>query len=355
MLLLKYEAAINNFVLGVDFVSQPSPEFLFCPEEMDYAGTSWPPTPFPPPEFETFQSHCFPWLMDDDWTFNDAEVSNFLGTPANIKTTGGDAGTFFDLGNIPEQIDFSTSSLFTACQWSLDSTPFHTPSGEHSLQPSSDDVHMSLESSRRGSQASSPGSGNSPSPTKDQTLSESSRFPENQTSLKKSEMAVILAAKSILRADYLEYLEAELPRWAKGGLWDHGSGNNNRLVTADSDYYDLQIAYSDVCQLHTWIEDDVIRSRMALIRLHLEYLRACEGWQKRRVKGRIGRGDATCIIDHILQKAHHDWPTLSKAQCSTLRTRFHERKRYGKRWAVLADELGKSILFLCAPKVAAIV
>ena len=168
-------------------------------------------------------------------------------------------------------------------------------------------------------------------------------------------MSVISAARSVLRTDYLEYLEAEVPRWAQGGLWDHEPDSDSQLFTADPDYLDLQIAYSDVCQLHTWMEDDVIRSRMALIRLHLEYLRTCESWQTRRGKGRIGRGDATCIIDHILQKTHPDWPTLSKTQCSTLRARFHERKRYGKRWAVLADELGKSILFLCSPKVAAIV
>lgn len=328
---------------------------------MDYVNfsndpnTSWPPTPFPLPEFDTFQSNSFPQLMDEDWTFNDAEVTNLLATPLNLEATCGEACSFLDLGNVHEEIDITTSSLVTTCHWSPDSPPFHIPNKGHSHQPSPDNANTSPNSSRRASQASSSGTDNSPSPAKDQTLQESTRCPENQTSPKKTEMAVISAAKSILRTDYVEYLEAELPRWAKGGLWDHESGNDNQLVTADPDYYDLQIAYSDVCQLHTWMEDDVIRSRMALIRLHLEYLRACESWQKRRVKGRIGRGDATCIIDHILQKAHPDWRTLSKAQCSTLRARFHERKRYGKRWAVLADELGKSILFLCSQKVAAIV
>ena len=260
-----------------------------------------------------------------------------------------------DMGNLGEEADVETSTTSTTCQWPRETRILQVQNEGHSHQALSHNEKTCLNNNRRVSQAPPAGTGNSSLLANQLTLPGLIRSSENQNPPKKTEISVISAARSILRTDYLEYLEAELPRWAKGGLWDHEPGSDSQLVPADPDYYDLQIAYSDVCQLHTWMEDDVIRSRMALIRLHLEYLRTCKSWQARRGKGRIGRGDASCIIDHILQKTHHDWPTLSKAQCSTLRARFHERKRYGKRWAVLADELGKSILFLCSPKVAAIV
>ena len=292
--------------------------------------------------------------MDEDWTCND-DVSGHPSAQTDLEGARGDASISVDLGKLDEELDITTSIIATSCQSPLGPPILQTQSVEHSCKTLPRNKKTSPNNNRRATQAPSPGASNSYLPANRQTFPDSVGSSEKQISPKKSEMSVISAARSVLRIDYLEYLEAELPRWAKGGLWDHGPGSDSQPVVADPDYHNLQIAYSDVCQLHIWMGDDMIRSRMALIRLHLEYQRTCESWQARRGKGRIGRGDATSIIDHILQKAHHDWPKLSKTQCSTLRARFHERKRYGKRWAVLADGLGKSILFLCSPKVAAIV
>lgn len=266
----------------------------------------------------------------------------------------------FNFGNLDEDVDMTTSTLAKTCQWPPESLTSQIQNERHSHQASINNKKTSPKPNRRASRASSAGTGDSSLPAKQPTFPDSMRPSENQTSAKKTEMSVTSAARSILRTDYLKYLEAELPRWAQGALRDQhepGGRDTSQPSTADCHHYhDLQIAYADVCRLHTRMEDDAIRSRMALIRLHREYLRTCESWQTRQGRGRrIGRGDATCIIDHILRRTHGDWAALSKAQCGTLRARFHERKRYGKRWAVLADGLGTGVLLLCSPKVAAIV
>ena len=350
---------IDHFVKALDSISQPSPAFLLSPDEMDDAifpddlNTHWPPTPLPLPESQPLYSKNFPQLVDENWTCNATGFSH-LSASMDLEAMSGDASTSFDVGNLDEEVDMTNSTLATTCQWPLQTPILQLQNKGRSHQASSHNEKTRPNNKRRVSQTLSAGTSDSSLPANQQSSPNCIRSPEAPTSPKKTESSVVSAARSFLRTDYLDYLEAELPRWAKGGLWDHEPGRDSQS-SADPDYHDLQIAYSDVCQLHNWMEDDVIRSRMALIRLHLEYLRTCESWQTRQGKGRIGRGDATCIIDHILRKTHHDWPTLSKKQCGTLRARFHERKRYGKRWAVLADELGKSILFLCSPKVAAIV
>lgn len=315
---------------------------------------NWPPTPLPLPESRPLHSNKLPQLMDENWACNGTGSSHLLAS-TDLEAMTGNASTSLDLGNFDEEVDMTNSTRATSCQWPLETPVLQIQNKGRSYQASSHTEKTGPDNNRRVSQTHSAGARDPSLRAKQQTSPDWVSSPEDQTSPKKTELSVISAARSILRTDYLDYLEAELPRWATGGLWDHEPDSDSQRSTADPEYYDLQIAYSDVCQLHTWMEDDVIRSRMALIRLHLEYLRTCESWQTRQGKGRIGRGDASCIIDHILQKTHHDWPTLSKKQCSTLRARFHERKRYGKRWAVLADELGKSVLFLCSPKVAAIV
>jgi hypothetical protein len=170
----------------------------------------------------------------------------------------------------------------------------------------------------------------------------------------KARRTVVVASKTILREDYRQYLEAELPRWMTDGLGKQPEPL--RPTVASSGYRDLELAYSNVCQLDMRMGDDVIRSRMALIRLHLEYLRACESGKSHRDTGRqstgIGRGDASVVIDHILQGIHQAWSTLDDAGRSALRAKFHDRKRYGKRWSVLADALGPSILLLCSTRLA---
>jgi hypothetical protein len=170
----------------------------------------------------------------------------------------------------------------------------------------------------------------------------------------KAHRTVVVASKTILREDYHQYLEAELPRWISNGLCKQPEPL--RSTAASSGYRDLELAYSNVCQLDMRMGDDVIRSRMALIRLHLEYLRACESGRAHRDTGRqpagIGRGDASVVIDDILQGTHQGWSSLDDAGRSALRAKFHDRKRYGKRWSVLADALGPSILLLCSKRLA---
>lgn len=61
------------------------------------------------------------------------------------------------------------------------------------------------------------------------------------------------------------------------------------------------------------------------------------------------------IIDRILRAAHGNWKSLDESQRKTLRARFHNSKRYGKRWMLLTEKLGRGILLLCSPKLAKIV
>jgi hypothetical protein len=170
----------------------------------------------------------------------------------------------------------------------------------------------------------------------------------------KAHRRVVLASKTILREDYHQYLEAELPRWITDGLCKQPEPLSSTV--ASSAYRDLELAYSNVYQLDMRMGDDVIRSRMALVRLHLEYLRACESGRAdrntcRRSAG-IGRGDASVVIDDILQGIHQGWSSLDDDERSALRAKFHDRKRYGKRWSVLADALGPSILLLSSKRLA---
>ncbi|KAH3170064.1 hypothetical protein KXW84_003669, partial [Aspergillus fumigatus] len=98
---------------------------------------------------------------------------------------------------------------------------------------------------------------------------------------------------------------------------------------------------------------------MALIRLHLEDTKARQSWKndsrQATVASTIGRGDATRIIDTILESIHEGWRHLSPKRQSDLRAKFHERKKYGKRWLLLADRLGPGILLLCSTKTANLV
>lgn len=244
--------------------------------------------------------------------------------------------------------------------WPPESTILHTQRKGHAYLASPFMETTSPENNKPASKAAS--HGNPFMSASKQAMPEQIKLSPNQSSTRKTELLILSTARSLLRTDYIKYLEAELPRWANGGLWSHKTSKTKHPTTATTiattstpDFRDLQLVYSEVCKLHTRMEDDAIRSRIALIRLHLEYLKTLEGWQKRHDKGRIGRGEATCIIDQILRLTHSNRATLSKAQCNVLRAQFHERKRYGKRWAVLVDRLGKSILFLCSAKVMALV
>ena len=159
------------------------------------------------------------------------------------------------------------------------------------------------------------------------------------------------ASQHILREDYLQFLEGELPRWGRDTLW--GDARYPELPTAaTSAYRELELAYSSVCRLDIRMGDDAIRNRVALIRLHLEYTKAYEGRGQNGHARTIGRGGASVIIDAILESIHQEWNTFDSKRKSDLRLRFHDRKRYGKRWLLLANSLGPSILLLCSPKIA---
>ncbi|PLB53989.1 hypothetical protein P170DRAFT_482240 [Aspergillus steynii IBT 23096] len=96
--------------------------------------------------------------------------------------------------------------------------------------------------------------------------------------------------------------------------------------------------------------DDPIRNRAALIQLHTEYeninqTEECDNGPTRR-----GRGHASLIVDRLLDEIHPEWSTCDEQRRSNLRARFHNRKRFGKRWAVLTRHLGPAVLFICSRK-----
>ena len=158
------------------------------------------------------------------------------------------------------------------------------------------------------------------------------------------------AAQNILRDDCLQFLESELPRWTKEPLW-----NDARVLepaNGTSAFRELELAYSSVCQLDIRMGDDAIRNRMALIRLHLEYKKACEQHDTNLRARTIGRGGASVIIDAILKSIHKDWEIFGDRRKSDLRVKFHDRKRCGKRWLLLMNALGLGVLLVCSSKMA---
>ncbi|KJK76278.1 hypothetical protein H634G_08418 [Metarhizium anisopliae BRIP 53293] len=165
----------------------------------------------------------------------------------------------------------------------------------------------------------------------------------------------ISAARTSIRTDYFRFLEINLGRWAQGGLWQT-SGPLDQ--TAGMNMYDsLQVLYLRVCRLDMRIRDDAIRSRVALVLLHLKYEETCRQWNARASRypkptSRVGRGSISSIIDSILENAHPEWTTANSRQKAELRAKFHDQKRFGKRWWMLVDVLGPSILILCSSRFA---
>ncbi|KAH2464708.1 hypothetical protein KXV71_003371, partial [Aspergillus fumigatus] len=133
-----------------------------------------------------------------------------------------------------------------------------------------------------------------------------------------SDALIQSVSKCILCEDYIVWLESELPRWTREGLWCE-TGQSLSPSAGTSRYRDLEPAYFYV------------------------------------LASTIGRGDATRIIDTILESIHEGWRHLSPKRQSDLRAKFHERKKYGKRWLLLADRLGPGILLLCSTKTANLV
>ncbi|KAI0199516.1 hypothetical protein F4808DRAFT_461836 [Astrocystis sublimbata] len=175
----------------------------------------------------------------------------------------------------------------------------------------------------------------------------------------KGRKIALSASRNVMREDYLQYLKTEVSGWISNRQW---------LVSTDAHaeqapttekmptYSDLELAYSTVCKLDTRISIDVIRSRLALIRLHREYVRACDCWDAGAANGSsltdIGRGKTSFIIDHILRRIHQDWQSLDNGAREALRAKFHSQKRFGKRWLLMMEALGPGILLICSHKLA---
>ncbi|KAI0123369.1 hypothetical protein BJ170DRAFT_687379 [Xylariales sp. AK1849] len=172
----------------------------------------------------------------------------------------------------------------------------------------------------------------------------------------KAQRVAISASRNIMRHDYLQYLKTEVSSWIFRKEWlVDSSAHPEQAPTETSAYSDLEVAYSTVCQLDTRICIDTIRSRVALIRLHREYVRTCESWSESRPSKSptdIGRGKTSFIIDHILRRIHQDWQLLDKSAQDTLRAKFHSQKRFGKRWLLIVEVLGPGILLICSHKLA---
>ncbi|EFY94066.2 hypothetical protein MAA_10470 [Metarhizium robertsii ARSEF 23] len=169
---------------------------------------------------------------------------------------------------------------------------------------------------------------------------------------------ILLAARTCIRADYLHFLQTNLARWSKEGLWQKESPQ--AAGASVRDYEKLRNAYSCVCRLDKRMRDDPIRTRIALVLLHLEYENTCLKWKTGRrnpsvVETRLGRGTTSSMIDQILENIHPEWRVADARLRAELRADFHNRKRYGKRWWILTNALGPGLLILCSSKIAAII
>ena len=187
-----------------------------------------------------------------------------------------------------------------------------------------------------------------------------------------SELMVESLSQTVLCEDYYSLLESELPRWTREGLWHETSQKltepsslTTAVVAAEgtppapSSYSKLERAYLAVCQLNSRMGDDVVRNRIALIQLHLEYTEMHQGRRhssaSQRIGSTVGRGHASHAIDRILGNIHEEWKTLDPRRRAELRAKFHDRKKYGKRWSQLANALGPGILLICSTKLASAV
>jgi hypothetical protein len=157
---------------------------------------------------------------------------------------------------------------------------------------------------------------------------------------------------NIMRDDYLQYVKREVSSWEKHCLGEstvHLDEQSSETAT----YTDLELAYLAVCRLDNMVGTETIHSRMALIRLHREYVRTCESWTAEGSNlTDVGRGNTSFIIDHILQRIHTDWESLDETARGALRARFHNQKRFGKRWVLVVEALGPGILLICSQKLA---
>ncbi|KAF5127077.1 Aurovertin biosynthesis cluster transcription factor aurF [Metarhizium anisopliae] len=164
---------------------------------------------------------------------------------------------------------------------------------------------------------------------------------------------LVTVAKACVRSDFVQFLEMNLSRWCQHGLWGR-ERSSGRMARVDK-YEKLQTAYSYICQLDARMKDDAIRSRMAMVFLHLEFEKTCRecrsnhpGEAKAKTMTGRGRGKISSMIDRILENTHPSWRFADAREKVEMRTNFHNQKRYGKRWWTLVNTLGCGILLLCS-------
>ncbi|KAG6214738.1 hypothetical protein E4U50_008357 [Claviceps purpurea] len=163
--------------------------------------------------------------------------------------------------------------------------------------------------------------------------------------------------QTCLRPDYRQFLQANLPRWVRNGLWHNNWSNSGDNGTRSDRFANLQRVYSCFCQLDVRMKDDSIRSRMVMVLLHLEFEKMYHDWKCGKVEllepmTSMGRGNISAVIDQILEKTHPEWSLAEPKQKAEFRAKFHNRKRHGKRWWMLMDTLGPSVLLLCSSRFA---
>lgn len=160
-------------------------------------------------------------------------------------------------------------------------------------------------------------------------------------------------SKQFIRPDLVSFLQEALPRWKKEGFWgpeqmsEPAAGGPGRTMLIE--------AYTCICKLENRMRDDQIRNRVAVVMLHMAYEQACFEWRRPGSQPRHskGRGDASRVIDEILEARHDDWHQAERKR--QLRSRFHDKKRFGKRWLSLARVLGMGIFLVCSSRVASVV
>ena len=203
------------------------------------------------------------------------------------------------------------------------------------------------------------------------TSSESPRKRKRSSSSSQgvSELMVRSLSQNILHEEFYSLLESELPRWTREGLWhetpqnlsdpDSSTASKTSPLRLPSSYSKLERAYLAVCRLNARMGDDAVRNRVALIQLHLEYTEIQQGQRQtspgNRIESTVGRGYASQAIDRILENIDEGWTTLDQRRRAELRAKFHDRKKYGKRWSQLANALGPGILLVCSTKLASAV
>ena len=184
-----------------------------------------------------------------------------------------------------------------------------------------------------------------------------------------SELLVSSLSQNIFYEDFYSLLQSELPRWTRDGLWhetsqkpsdpDLSTTSTTNTLPLPTLYSKLERAYLAVCQLNARMGDDMVRNRIALIQLYREYTEIQQGQRQispsHRIESTVGRGYASQAIDRILENIHEGWGSLNQRRRAELRAKFHDRKKYGKRWSQLSNALGPGILLICSTKLASAV